>query len=83
MKYGIHSIPVKISLHASRRIAEWVNNTIDPGEKIYFVRRLIKEGKIVKNIQKNGEVGIIKKGRFRAKFTVKAGVLWILTIEEE
>ncbi|MEE8168060.1 MAG: hypothetical protein V3T58_04225 [Candidatus Hydrothermarchaeales archaeon] len=81
MKYDIHNLPIKIKLHASQRIAERINDTMDVGEKIYFARQLVKEGKIVKRIEKDGEVGIIKKGKYRAKFTIRQGILWILTIE--
>jgi len=83
MKYDIHSMPIKISLHASCRIAERINDAMDVEEKVYFVRRLIKEGRVVRGVEKDGEVGIIKKGKYRAKFTVREGVLWVLTIEEE
>ncbi|MCS4540915.1 MAG: DUF4258 domain-containing protein [Euryarchaeota archaeon] len=82
MKYDIHKMPVKIKMHASQRIAERINGTMDIEEKVYFVRRLIKEGKVIKDIRKDGEVGIIKKGKYRAKFTVREGILWVLTIEE-
>lgn len=82
MKYDIHKMPVKIKMHVSQRIAERINGTMDIEEKVYFVRRLIKESKVIKDIRKDGEVGIIKKGKYRAKFTVREGILWVLTIEE-
>lgn len=83
MKYDIHRMPIKIKLHASRRIADRINDTMEVEDKVYFARRLIKEGKVIKEVDKDGEVGIIKKGKYRAKFTVREGILWVLTIEEE
>lgn len=82
MKYDIHSFPIKIKFHASQRIAERVGEeglTIE--EQVYFVRRLIKEGRVVRRVAKDGEVGIIQKGKYRAKFSIREGVLWVLTIE--
>jgi hypothetical protein len=34
-------------------------------------------------VTKDGEVGMIQKGKYRAKFTIRGGVLWVLTIEED
>ncbi|MBI5254021.1 MAG: hypothetical protein HY930_06480 [Euryarchaeota archaeon] len=84
MKYDIHGIPIKIKFHASQRIAERVGEECSSiEEQIYFIRRLIKEGKVVRKVTKDGEVGMIRKGKYRAKFTIRGGVLWVLTIEED
>ncbi len=82
MEYDVHSLPIKIKFHASQRIAERVGKEgLSIEEQVYFVRRLIKEGKAVRRVVKDGEVGVIRKGKYRAKFTVREGVLWVLTIE--
>jgi hypothetical protein len=84
MRHDIHGLPIKIKFHASQRIAERVGKErLSIEEQIYFVRRLIKEGKIVRKVAKEGEVGMIQKGKYRAKFTIREGVLWVLTIEED
>lgn len=84
MEYDIHRLPVKIKFHASQRIAERVGNEhLSIEEQIYFVRRLIKEGRVARKVTKEGGVGMIQKGKYRAKFTIRGGVLWVLTIEED
>lgn len=84
MEYDIHRLPIKIKFHASQRIAERVGKErLSIEEQIYFVRQLVKEGRVVRKVAKDGEVGVIQKGKYRAKFTIREGVLWVLTIEED
>ncbi len=82
MGHDIHSLPIKITFHSSQRIAERVSEEgLSIEKQVYFVRRLIKEGRVVRMVAKDGEVGVIQKGKYRAKFTIREGVLWVLTIE--
>jgi hypothetical protein len=49
------------------------------------LRHIIKTGKQIKSIEKDGDIGIIERkigrSRIRIKFKVEGNIIWILTVE--
>ncbi len=72
--------PIVYKKHASDRLRERFQM------KTEEVRHYLKTGKYLKRVEKDGEIGIIQSEigdtRIRFVFTVRSGIIYILTIEE-
>jgi hypothetical protein len=75
-----HKAPIKYTIHASNRLKKRFQMKTDE------VRHYLKTGKHIKKTNKDGEIGIIQSeignARIRFVYTVRSGIIYILTIEE-
>ena len=75
-----HNAPIKYTIHASNRLKERFQMKTDE------VRHYLKNGKNIKKTSKDGEIGIIQSeignARIRFVYTIRSGIIYILTIEE-
>ena len=75
----IHSMEIRWKLHAVERLSQRFR--IDPDD----AEHLLKTGKIIKKIEKEGQIGIIenskKKSKIRFKFLIHRGIIWVITVE--
>ena len=76
----IHTLPIKFKRHAAEMLLDRFD--MSPDE----IRHFIKTGKHIKKPRKDGEVGIIQSrigdSGIRFVYTVRHGILWIITVEE-
>ena len=75
----IHSLEIRWKLHAVERLSQRFKLNPDDAE------HLLKTGKIIKKIEKEGQIGIIenkkKNSIIRFKYLIHKGMLWVITVE--
>ena len=75
----IHSMEIRWKLHAVERLSKRFK--LDPNN----AEHLLKTGKIIRKIEKEGQIGVIenakKKGKIRFKFLIHREILWVITVE--
>lgn len=76
----IHNIPIILKKHASRAIARRFQMDAED------VRHYIKTARIIKSIEKDGNIGILQSdvGDSKIQFvcTIREKTLYIITVEE-
>lgn len=76
----IHNIPIKLKKHASQTLAQRFQ--LNAEDVIHY----IKTAKIVKPIEKDGNIGILQSniGKCKIQFvcTIRENILYIITVEE-
>lgn len=79
MEINLHTAQIKYSKHALRELRRWFGP--DPA----YISNIIKTGKLVRKIKKEGAVGTIekstKKGKVVIEFTYRQGVIYIITVK--
>jgi hypothetical protein len=75
----VHSMEIRWKLHAVERLSQRFK--LDPDD----AEHLLKTGKLIKKIEKEGQIGIIenkkKKSIIRFKFLIYKKMLWVITVE--
>ena len=75
----IHSMEIRWKLHAVERLSQRFK--LDPEN----AEHSLKTGKIIRKIEKEGQIGIIESGKgknnIRFKFLIHREILWVITVE--
>jgi len=77
---NIHTLPINFKKHAALMLLQRFKLSLDE------VKHYIKTAKILKPVEKDGNVGILQStiGSTKIKFvfTIREKALWIITVEE-
>lgn len=77
---NIHSLPVNFKRHAALMLIQRFELSLDE------VKHCIKTAKIIKPVDKDGNIGILQSvigdSKIKFVFTIRKKALWIITVEE-
>ncbi len=77
---NIHSLPVNFKKHAALMLIQRFEFSLDE------VKHYIKIAKIIKPVDKDGNIGILQSdigdSKIKFVFTIRKNALWIITVEE-
>lgn len=77
---NIHSLPVNFKRHAALMLIQRFELSLDE------VKHYIKTAKILKPVEKDGNLGILQSdigdSKIKFVFTIRKKALWIITVEE-
>ncbi len=77
---NIHSLPVNFKRHAALMLIQRFELSLDE------VKHYIKTAKIIKPVDKDGNIGILQSdigdSKIKFVFTIRKNTLWIITVEE-
>ena len=75
-----HKLPIYFKKHAAQTLVERFELSLNE------VKHFIKTAKIIKPVEKDGNIGILQgnigDSKIKFIFTIRAKALWIITVEE-